>query len=146
MNNTTTINSYVLLFTNNHTFALLEPCYILRPLGYYLFIVWILGTILNGAVFCMLIRDKKLRKSPTNILIGGLILADFVGAFLGTPLTAFSMMTCRLVFHLFCLSAMAFHFSHRWLFRHAGCTMQAIITFFSGCSNMYILCLISIDR
>jgi len=29
---------------------------------------------------------------------------------------------------------------------YVGCVFQAIIAYFAGCSNMYMLCLISIDR
>ena len=92
------INSTTSMYTDNQAFEQLEPCYILRPLGYYLFMVWILGTALNGSMFYIIVRYKKLRESPTNILIGGLIVADLIGAFFEVPLPAFSMMTCRFVF------------------------------------------------
>jgi len=76
----------------------LEPCYILRPLGYYLMFVWIIGTILNGAILYVFIRYKQLRQSSTNIFIGGLILADFIGACFEVPLPAISLLRCRLEF------------------------------------------------
>ena len=73
----------------------LRPCHILRPLGYYLSTIWILGTLLNGAALCLLLCEKKSRQSSTNILIGGLILSDFIGSSLGTPFPALSMIACR---------------------------------------------------
>ncbi|CAF0741489.1 unnamed protein product [Adineta steineri] len=106
----------------------LESCYILRPIGYYLIFLWIIGTFLNGLVLYTLIRNKKLRQSSTNIFIGGLLLADFIGSCFELPLPAFSLIFCR------------------WIFTYTGCVYEAIITYFTGCSNMYILCLMSIDR
>jgi hypothetical protein len=73
----------------------LELCYILRPIGYYFVFLWIFGTILNGFILYVLIRNRKLRQSSTNILIGGLLLADFIGACFEIPLPAFSLISCR---------------------------------------------------
>lgn len=74
----------------------LEPCYILQPLGYYLIFLWIIGTISNGSILYVFIRYKQLRQSSTNIFIGGLIVADFIGACFGIPLPAISLLSCRL--------------------------------------------------
>ena len=73
----------------------LEPCFVLRPLGYYLLFLWIIGTCLNGSVLIIFIRYKKLRQTSTNIFIGGLLLADFFGACFEIPLPAFSLLNCR---------------------------------------------------
>ena len=86
----------------------LKPCHILRPLGYYLITVWILGTLLNGAALCLVVCEKKSRNSSTNILIGGLILSDFIGSSLGTPFPALSMIACR--YHLLNSSTQWMHF------------------------------------
>ena len=37
-------------------------------------------------------------------------------------------------------------FSPRWLFARIGCAIGSLVTFFAGCSNMHMLCVISIDR
>lgn len=75
----------------------LEPCRILRPLGYYLITLWIVGTILNGSILYVFMRNRKLRQTSTNVFIGGLILADFIGAFLEIPLPAVALLGCRLI-------------------------------------------------
>ncbi|CAF4864337.1 unnamed protein product [Rotaria sp. Silwood1] len=87
-----------------------------------------MGTILNGSLLYTLIRNNILRQLSTNILIGGLLLGDFIGAFFEIPFPALSLIYCR------------------WIFTYIGCVFEAIITYFVGCSNMYMLCLISIDR
>ncbi len=74
----------------------LEPCYILRPLGYYLVFLWFAGTSLNGSILYIFIRYKKLRQSSTNLFIGGLVLADFIGACFEIPLPAIALLSCRL--------------------------------------------------
>ncbi|CAF2933750.1 unnamed protein product [Rotaria sp. Silwood2] len=106
----------------------LEPCYILRPIGYYLLFLWIIGTSLNAYVLYIFIRYKNLRQSSTNIFIFGLVFADFFGACFEIPLPAIALLGCR------------------WIFKYVGCVLEAIIAYFSGCSNMYMLCFISIDR
>jgi len=90
------MNSSISLANDTLSSTLLELCYILRPMGYYFIFIWITGTILNGSVLYILIRNKKLRQSSTNILIGGLLLADFIGACFELPLPAFSLIYCRL--------------------------------------------------
>jgi len=74
----------------------LEPCYILRPLGFYLLFIWITGTSLNCYILYTFIRYRKIRQSSTNVFIGGLVLADFVGAFFEIPLPATALLRCRL--------------------------------------------------
>ncbi|UJR32062.1 hypothetical protein I4U23_019530 [Adineta vaga] len=106
----------------------LEPCHILRPIGYYLILLWIIATILNGSILYIFIRYKTIRQSSTNIFIGGLILADFIGGCFEIPLPAIALIGCR------------------WIFAYTGCVFEAMIAYFAGCSNMYMLCLLSIDR
>ncbi|CAF3690019.1 unnamed protein product, partial [Adineta steineri] len=55
---------------NLSSFKQLEPCYILRPIGYYLIFLWVFGISLNGSILYIFIRYKKLRQSSTNIFIG----------------------------------------------------------------------------
>ena len=124
----------------------LEPCYILRPLGYYLLILWISGTILNGSILYVFIRNKKLRQSSTNIFIGGLIFADFLGACFEIPLPAIALLGCRLVQKKTSDDFFSFRVFCRWIFTYVGCVVEAIVAYFAGCSNMYLLCLVSIDR
>ena len=83
------------ILTNMSEAKQLEPCYILRPLGCYLVVLWIMGTCLNGSILYVFIRNKKLRQSSTNIFIGGLILADFIGAGFEIPLPAIALLGCR---------------------------------------------------
>ncbi|CAF1067890.1 unnamed protein product [Rotaria sp. Silwood1] len=122
------MNVYMSLYNNISSSKQLEPCYILRPLGYYLFVLWIIGTSLNAYILYVFIRYKNLRQSSTNIFICGLILVDFCGALFEIPLSAIALVGCR------------------WMFSYVGCVLEAIIAYFAGCSNMYMLCLISIDR
>lgn len=89
------VNSSVWVFAVTQTSEQLEPCHVLQPLGYYLTVIWVLATILNGTTLYLLARHKKLRRLHTNIFIGGLIMADLIGAFLGIPLPAYSMIRCR---------------------------------------------------
>ncbi|CAF1546236.1 unnamed protein product [Adineta ricciae] len=113
------------LFISTKNFPL---CSILRIIGYYFIVLWITGMILNGSVLYILVRNKKLRQSSTNILIGGLLLADLIGTYFEIPLPTFSLLSCR------------------WIFTYTGCVFEAMIVYFAGCSNIYMLCLISIDR
>ncbi|CAF1239556.1 unnamed protein product [Adineta steineri] len=113
---------------NLSSFKQLEPCYILRPIGYYLIFLWVFGMSLNGSILYIFIRYKKLRQSSTNIFIGSLILTDFIGACFEIPMPAIALIKCR------------------WIFGYVGCVFEAVIAYFSGCSNMYILCLLSMDR
>ncbi|CAF1016626.1 unnamed protein product [Adineta steineri] len=113
---------------NLSSYKQLEPCYILRPIGYYLIFLWVFGISLNGSILYIFIRYKKLRQSSTNIFIGSLILTDFIGACFEIPMPAIALIKCR------------------WVFGYAGCVFEAVIAYFSGCSNMYILCLLSLDR
>ncbi|CAF5040459.1 unnamed protein product [Rotaria sp. Silwood1] len=122
------MNVSMSLYNNISSSKQLEPCYILRPLGYYLFVLWIIGTSLNAYILYVFIRYKNLRQSSTNIFICGLILVDFCGALFEIPLSAIALVGCR------------------WMFSYVGCVLEAIIAYFAGCSNMYMLCLISIDR
>lgn len=75
----------------------IEPCSILRPFGFYLIILWCISIYLNGSILYLFIRYKQLRQSSTNIFIGGLILADFIGACFEIPLPAISLINCRFV-------------------------------------------------
>ncbi|CAF4055836.1 unnamed protein product [Rotaria magnacalcarata] len=74
------------------------------------------------------IRHKNLRQLSTNIFICGLVLADFIESFFAIPLPTIAPLNCR------------------WIFGYFGCVIEAIVTYFGGCSNMYMLCLISIDK
>lgn len=120
------MNSSGSIFNNTSTASKqLEPCSILRPLGFYLILLWIVGTSLNGAVLFVFIRYKKLRQSSTNILIGGLLLADFIGACFEIPLPAIALLSCRYANELWwsgreslSLSKMDFHL--RWLCLRIG--------------------------
>ncbi|CAF1008978.1 unnamed protein product [Adineta ricciae] len=112
----------------NLTSPKFDSCHILRPLGYYLIIIWMMGTFLNGSILYIFIRYKKLRQTSTNIFIGGLILVDFIGGCFQIPLPAIALINCR------------------WIFAYVGCVFEAMVAYFSGCSNMYMLCLLSIDR
>lgn len=80
---------------NISIYVQLEPCHILRPLGYYLIILWIVGTLLNGSILYVFIRNRKLRQTSTNVFIGGLIFVDFIGAFFEIPLPAVALLGCR---------------------------------------------------
>jgi hypothetical protein len=92
----TSIENQIFNVMNLSTSKQLEPCYILRPLGYYLAFVWFIGTYLNGSILYIFIRNNKLRQSSTNLFIGGLILADFIGACFEIPLPAIALLNCRL--------------------------------------------------
>ena len=140
------MNSSESIFNNISTASKqLEPCSILRPLGYYLILLWIVGTTLNGAVLFVFIRYKKLRQSSTNIFIGGLLLADFIGACFEIPLPAIALLSCRYARELLWSGRESLSLS-RWIFTYVGCVFESVVAYFAGCSNMYMLCLISIDR
>ncbi|CAF0999718.1 unnamed protein product [Rotaria sordida] len=122
------MNVSMSLYNNLSLSKRLEPCYILQPIGYYFLFIWIVGTSLNAYVLYMFIRHKNLRQSSTNIFICGLILANFIEACFDIPLPTIALIGCR------------------WIFTYVGCVIDAIIAYFAGCSNMYMLCFISIDR
>jgi hypothetical protein len=84
-------------FHNLSTSSRLEPCPILKSLGIYLSVLWILGTYLNGSILLVFLRHKQLRQTSTNIFIAGLLLADFIGACFEIPLPAIALLSCRSV-------------------------------------------------
>ena len=94
---TTTLLAIInlVMLNNISNWSQLETCWLIRSFGYYLTTIWILGTLLNGSILFLFIRHKKLRQTSTNIFIGGLLLADFFGALIPTPITAISMLHCR---------------------------------------------------
>lgn len=125
----------------------LEPCHLLQLLGYYTTFLCIAGTLLNGFILSIFIRNQTLRQSSTNLFIAGLVFADFIGALVCMPMPAWALLSCRWNFLL--NNKQTFTWSHicsRWPFGYAGCVIEAILVFYAGCSNMYLLCVISIDR
>lgn len=78
-----------------YPFEIYGDCDTLQLIGYYFILLSIIGTVLNGLLLNILIRNEKLRKLSTNILLGGLLFADLIGAFFEIPLPALSLINCR---------------------------------------------------
>ncbi|CAF0984002.1 unnamed protein product [Rotaria magnacalcarata] len=107
----------------------LESWHVLRIIDFYSVLIFVASTLLNGSLLFTLVRNRRLRRLSTNILLGGLLFADFIGSCFEVPLLALSLIHCR------------------WIFNNIGCAFEgSVISYFIGCSNIYIFCLISIDR
>lgn len=70
------------------------PCQILKWIGVYLCFVFLSGIVLNGIIIYIL-AHKRIRRSPIDVYIIALCVADFLGALLGIPLPLTSNLACR---------------------------------------------------
>lgn len=87
----------------------------------------IFGITINGGIIYTFVKNSKLW-TPTNYFILGLVVSDFLMAFLGTPMVAISSF-----------------FTH-WVFGQAGCKFYAFLMSFLGYMTIVILTVISIAR
>ena len=76
-------------------YVTLQPCIALRMLGGYLFSLWLLGIILNGNIIWMFLRNRKLRQSPSNVFVMGLIVTDMMAIVFEVPMAILSTLSCR---------------------------------------------------
>lgn len=72
----------------------LASCYILKWIGVYLCITFICGITLNLTLLSILLQTKR-RRSPIDVFIIALCLADLMAAVLGIPLPLTSNLACR---------------------------------------------------
>jgi hypothetical protein len=72
----------------------LASCEILKWIGIYLCFTFICGIVLNAIILSILLRNKH-RRSPIDIFIIALCLADLLAALLGIPLPLTSNLACR---------------------------------------------------
>jgi hypothetical protein len=69
-------------------------CKVLKWIGGYLSFVFLTGIVLNSIIICILLQKRR-RRSPIDIYIIALSVADFFGALLGIPLPLTSNLACR---------------------------------------------------
>lgn len=70
------------------------PCQLLKWIGGYLCFTFLSGVVLNGIVICILLQKQRGR-SPIDIYIIALCVADLAAALLGIPLPLTSNLACR---------------------------------------------------
>jgi hypothetical protein len=105
----------------------LVSCNILKLFGIWLSAVMVFGILLNGFVLHLFIRNKDLQ-SPTNGFLMSITLADFIACLVQIPMPLVANFVCY------------------WPFGKFGCYFEGFITYFTGSSTMFLLCLVSIDR
>ncbi|KAJ8319414.1 hypothetical protein KUTeg_004505 [Tegillarca granosa] len=96
-------------------------------IGTVLLIIIIFGTLENGSVLIVFLKNKQLR-STTNCFIISLAVADFAMCVFAIPVS------------------MSSNLANRWLWGDVGCTYEGFMVYFLGLSQMYVLCAISVDR
>ena len=69
-------------------------CLLLKWIGGYLCFTFLSGVVLNGIIICILLRKQR-RRSPIDIYIIALCVADLAAALLGIPLPLTSNLACR---------------------------------------------------
>ena len=70
------------------------PCQLLKWIGGYLCFTFLSGVVLNGIVICILLQKQRGR-TPIDIYIIALCVADLAAALLGIPLPLTSNLACR---------------------------------------------------
>ena len=69
-------------------------CEVLRWIGIYLCFAFLSGLVLNGIIIIILVKKQRGR-SPIDVYIIALCLADLAAALLGIPLPLTSNLACR---------------------------------------------------
>lgn len=104
----------------------------LSPMGYNIFgfclsTVFLVGSVTNGTGLLIFLKNKQLR-SPTNIFIMNLAIADFLMCFIGVQGSMWSS------------------YSHGWIWGDLGCVIEGGIVFLLGLAQLYLLCAVAFDR
>ncbi|XP_045211419.2 visual pigment-like receptor peropsin [Mercenaria mercenaria] len=95
--------------------------------GLFLMFVGILGFIENSLVLFTFYKSKQLL-SPTNVFILGLAIGDFSMVIFGNPLAFTSAL------------------NGGWFAGDFMCTWEGFIVYFIGCSQVYLMMAIAVDR
>lgn len=106
---------------------LAHPKWAHQLVGLFLLCVGILGFIENTLVLLTFYKSKQLR-SPTNIFIIGLAIGDFSMVIFGNPLAYSSAL------------------NGGWFAGDFMCTWEGFTVYFIGCSQVYLMTAIAIDR
>ena len=102
-------------------------CDIVRTTGIFLCIAAFFGILLNGGLVYAFIRHQILRSS-SNIYVMFIALMGLLASCTILPLTGTSSIHCQ------------------WLYKRLGCQLDAMISFWYGCSSSYLLCVVSLSR
>lgn len=118
--NTTDISKFV------YKEALIE-CHKLIPIGAYTIILFVVGIIANPYLIFIILTNKELL-NPLNLLKISTAILNLIGVLLELPMVSVSAFMCR------------------FPFGKNGCSFEAFVMYFVGCSNVYILMFISCFR
>jgi hypothetical protein len=105
----------------------LASCPVLRVLGAYCVFLFVTGTIFNSALLYLIIKHKEYKNS-LNIYIIALIALNLFGTVLELPFIFVSNLYCR------------------WVFGKFGCIASAYLMYFVGCTSIYLIAAISVER
>ena len=103
------------------------PAALYASIAAFLFVVMVIGTLVNGAVIYVFATHTGM-KTSSNVFVFALCICGFLISTLGIPFAAAS-----------CLA-------HTWLFGRAGCAMHAALITGLGITMIAILTAIAVDR
>lgn len=123
-------------------------CQRLTIMGVINTIVFVGSLVFNSSLLWLFLSHKDLQNA-LNIFIMVLTFFNLTGSVLEYPFVILSQFHCRLVkFCLFSLekTKIKVYYYLRWIFRESGCAFSGFIMYFVGCTSIYLIVAISIER
>ncbi|RNA28801.1 melanopsin [Brachionus plicatilis] len=102
-------------------------CYKLKFISVYLFLLFITSAFCNLLLLVIIYKYKRFRNT-LNIYMFFLTLFNLIGTFVELPAT------------------IATNFACRWLFQEIGCMISGFMMYLIGCTSIYIMALVSLER
>ncbi|CAF1051697.1 unnamed protein product [Brachionus calyciflorus] len=102
-------------------------CYKLQIISFYLMVLFLSSLFCNIILLYIIYKFNRFRTS-LNIYILSLICLNLIGTLIELPITILSNFNCQ------------------WIFSQLGCVISGFLMYFIGCTSIYIMALISLER
>lgn len=102
-------------------------CVVLNGIGFYMCFL-LSGVVLVNALLLLTFLNNKDLRQPINTFIIVITVLNLIGSVFEFPFVIGSTFSCR------------------WIFGHSGCVLSAFLMYFVGCSSVYIMAAISVER
>ena len=102
-------------------------CYKLHIIGVYCSILLLLSLIYNSSLILVFMKHRELR-TTLNMFVLTMTILNLIGSILEFSFVIPSNFACR------------------WVFPEMGCGVSGFIMYFVGCSGIYLMTAISIER
>lgn len=112
----------------NATQTLEEKCKKLKYVSLYLLCLFVVSLLFNLVLLICFMKNKSLRSAPQNTFVIALCTLNLVGTLSELPPTMTSSFSCR------------------WLWGYQGCILSGFVMYWIGCSSIYLLVALSIER